>query len=207
LGDDLLLSQTELDITKAVVHRFLNLGESTPRKGLLVKAQSRELLEKLGRWSVLKLHDNKYYLPLAFAFHCCGDTEASLARQSVAVVSHVLRNLFENDQGEDTQYTPADVEGHSRKMYDVLDPKHIRLGLYLAQEFNFFSSWSAGQKQTEINFLKISEHIMEINPENIWDDYIKHQTHWIETQAASGEGVLRSVGGRRQFDASYATCC
>ena len=181
------LSELEVEITRTVVHRFLNLGEPTPRKGLLLKAKSRELLERLVRWSVLRIHDNKNYFPLAFAFHSCGDTELSvLAKQSVTVVGHVLKNLCENDPLEDTQYTLAAVESHARNMYETLDPKWIQLGLYLGQDFSFFAQWAPNPQQTGMVSCRINEHVIEINPDTVWDDFIKRQTEWMETQAAGG---------------------
>jgi len=41
-----LLSDSEVAIVKTVVDRFLNLRESTPRKGLLLKFLGFELLMK-----------------------------------------------------------------------------------------------------------------------------------------------------------------
>src|SRR6266853_561843 len=179
------LSDSAVAVVKIVVDRFLNLRESTPRKGLLLKVRSLETLDRLARWTILKSHDNKNYLPLALAFYYSGDTQVSLlAKQSVTVVGHVLRNLFENDQSEDTQFTPAEIEIHARKMYDAVDSEQIRLGLYLGQELRFFLQWGGNPPQTEITTLKISEHIIEIDPDDVWDDSIKRQIQWIETQAA-----------------------
>jgi serine/threonine protein kinase len=183
----MLLNETEVEIAKTVVHRFLNLGEPTPHKGLLLKTQSREVLDRLQRWTILKNPDSREYLPLALAFYFCGDDNALLlAKQSVQKVSHILRNLFENDQLEDTKFTAAEVEAQARKMYDGFDPKEIRLGLYLVQEFNFFLNWGVNPNRTEVTSFKISDHVAEINPENVWDDHIKSQTQWLETQVGRG---------------------
>lgn len=179
------LNKLEADITKLVVRRFLDLGEATPRKGLLLKAQSRELLDRLVQWSILKRPDNTEYLPRAAAFHFCRDDSALLfAKQSVEKVGHVLRNLFENDQLEDTQFTEVQTEAHAAEMYDKLDLGEIRLGLYLGQEFGFFSTNGVNPKRTEVTFFKINEHVIEINLDTFWDDFIKRQTQWLETQAA-----------------------
>jgi serine/threonine protein kinase len=177
------LSESEVAVVKIVVDRFLNLRESTPRKGLLLKVRSLETLDRLVRWTILKSHDQKNYLPLALAFYYCGDAQIlSFAKQSVTVVCHVLRNLFEN-QSEDTQFTPAEIETHTKKMYDGVVPEQIDLGLYLGQELRFFLQWGGNPQQTEITTLKISEHIIEINPDDVWDDSIKRQIQWIATQS------------------------
>jgi hypothetical protein len=156
-----LLNETEVDVTNLVVERFLNLGEATPRRGLLLKARSRDMLDKLSRWSILRLYDNRDFLPLPLAFHFCGNTEASLlAKRSITLLGHVLRNLFENDLNEGTQYTSAEVEDHTRKMYGRVNSREIRLGLYLGPEFNFFMSWSSNQTHTQVTSFGISEHII-----------------------------------------------
>jgi len=176
------LTQTEMDVAKTVVQRFLNLRLATPRKQLLLKVGSRENLDKLQRWSILGSHDTKNYLPMAFAFHCCGDAEAEqFAKQSVTVVCHVLKNLFENEQVEEAQHTALEVEEHAQQMYGAVDAKQIWIGLYLGSQFGF-SGISTGPNTFEITSLRISEQIIEIKPENVWDDYIKNQTQWIERQ-------------------------
>ena len=179
----MLLNEREVDVTNLVVERFLNLGEATPRRGLLLKARSRDMLDKLSRWSILKLYDNKDFLPLPLAFHFCGNTEALLlAKRSITLLGHVLRNLFENDLNEGAQHTSAEAEDHTRKMYGRVNSKEIQLGFYLGQDFNFFMTWYGNQTHTQITSFAISETIIEINPDALWDDYIKRQTQWIEGQ-------------------------
>jgi len=98
----------------------------------------------------LKTPDSKNYLPSVLAFYYCGDEQIlSLAKQSATVVCHVLRNLFENDQSEDTQFTFAEIETHAKKLYDVVDPEQIRLGLYLGQELRFFAQWGGNDLPPE----------------------------------------------------------
>jgi hypothetical protein len=197
------LSESDVAIVKIVVDRFLNLRQSTPRRGLLLKSQSLETLDRLVRWTILKSHDQKNYLPLALAFHYCGDAQIlSFTKQSVTVVAHVLRNLFENDQSEDTQFTQAEIETHAKKMYDTVIPEQIRLGLYLGQELRFFLQWGPNSEQTEITFFKISEHIIEINPDDVWDGSIKRQIQWIETQAVGQASA--DVTGPRQDSSTDA---
>jgi hypothetical protein len=190
----LLLNQREIDITKTVVDRFLNLGEPTLRGPLLVRAQSIDLLRKLARWSILNPRDDdREFLPLAFAFHCCADTAtAALARHSLTVVAHVLKNLFENNPSETTQHTSGEVESHAKVMYHPVDPNQIGFGLYLAQEFRLVTNWFGGQRPTAADSFQISEHIVEIDPEKVWADYVERQTEWIEGQA----GILRPTTSR-----------
>ncbi len=183
------LPEIDVGIVKAVVHEFLTSKKPTPRKPLLLKAKSTEPLERLARWSVLKTHNHNKYLPTALAFNYCGDADMLLlAKQSVEMVANVLKNLFEISQ-EDNQFSAADVENHARKMYDVVDPEKIKLGLYLADEFQLGAGRAANPEQTEINFITISEHVVEIDPRTLWDEQIKRGTDWIEGQIAGASGV------------------
>jgi predicted nucleotide-binding protein len=179
------ISQIEVEVVNSVVQRFLNLKEPTPRNPLLIKVKSRESLERLSRWSILKSHDDKVYLPKALAFHYCGDKQSLLlAKESVTLVAHTLHHLFVRDQLEQEakQYTSEAVEDHARAMYDVVDPDKIKLGLYLAQEFNLYSQWACNSQQTELASMKISDHAAEIEPEVLWDQFVHRQVEWIENQ-------------------------
>jgi len=174
-------------MTKIVVQRFLNLGEDTSRQALVVKGKSLESLEKLSRWMILK-QENRNYLPLPLAFHFCEDAEALLtAKNSVTVVAHVLRNLFETDL-EGKQHTAPEAEAHARAMYESVDPKQIRLGLLLGRDIGLLAG-SGGPSIKEISSFGISEHIIEMNPDNVWDDYVNRQVRWIQTQE---EGTLNA---------------
>ena len=184
------LSAVEVEITKTVVDRFLNLGESIPRKGLFLRAKSGEVLERLVRWSILHAPDQKNNLPLRFAFYCCGDPQTSLlAKQSTTVVCQVLKHLFENDQLEDRTFVSQDIEGQMQGMSTAFDPKQIRLGLYLGSQCGFFRSYSPNPKNTEITSFQINEHVIEINPDTFWDDYIEDQRRWIDAQATGAPGA------------------
>ena len=149
------LTETEREITKIVLDRFLNLRESTPRKPLVVKSRAPEALERLVRCSILKTVDNEAFLPMALAFHYCGDANAlRLAKKSVEVVVHALQNLFEVELNK-TDFTPADVEAHAQKMYDSIERmqqefrRRVKTQAALPNEGAvlrlFFGLWVSGQ--------------------------------------------------------------
>src|SRR5713101_1503216 len=136
------LNENELKIVKAVLHQFFSAKKPMERKPLLLIAKSREVLDRLARWSILKTNDQNTYLPAALAFHYSGDPSyLLLARQSVQMLAHVLKNLFELEPS-DRQFTSQEIEAHALMMYDSVDPEKIKLGLYLASEFNLLGGWS-----------------------------------------------------------------
>ena len=158
------LTELEHEIVKAVVDRFVRLKESTPRKLLVRRFRSPDALYRLFSAGILR-HFNRVdeeFLPSALAFHYSGDRDITrLARTSVEIVLHVLQNMFDVEM-EKVDFTPAEVEAHARKMYDVVDPENIKLGLYLAQDFGVLGGWSTNPDQTELATLRIAENIVTI---------------------------------------------
>jgi hypothetical protein len=174
------LSETDVEIVKVVVQVFLDTKKSTPRRPLLVKAKSPDVLDRLVRWSVLSSVDHLTYLPKALAFHFCGNAETLLlAKQSVKIVASVLIELFP-DSAEDKWFSFEELETQARKMFGAFDPQTITLGLYFGPEFGLFAGWRG--EQAKIESLRIAERVVQIeNPESVWDDLINRQTDWINT--------------------------
>ena len=192
------LNEVEQTIVKGVVHRFVAQREATPRKPLLIKARSPETLDRLVKCAVLRAPNNQAYLPMALAFHHSGDSDAlRLARKSLEVVLHVLQNMFEVEW-EKTDFTPADVEAHARKMYEIVEPETIWMGLYLAQEFNAFSQWSGNQSQTEFSTLRISDRILTVKVETAWESHVQRWGEYLKQ--ANQAGVVGPSLGKRWFD-------
>ncbi len=178
------LTEVERGIIKTVVHRFLNLKKSTPRRPLVTQFKAPEALDRLVKYAILRTNDNNQtFLPMALAFHYCGDADGlRLAKRSAEVVVHVLQNLFEI-QPDKTDFTPSDVEAHARTMYDSIEPETIRLGLYLVQEFGVLAQWSGNPQDIEISFLRISERIITLrNIDRIWDDHVRNYSTYLEQQ-------------------------
>src|SRR5713101_2738347 len=129
------LTELEVEIVKTVVERFFRLKESSPRKLLIRRFRSPEALYRLSNSAILKSFNRtdqeQEFLPSTLAFHYSGDQDIiRIARTSVEIVLHVLQNMFDVEM-EKVDFTPADVEAHARKMYDIIDPDNIKLGLYL----------------------------------------------------------------------------
>jgi hypothetical protein len=175
------LTEIEREIINTVVQRFLNLKESTTRKSLVIKFKEPEVLKRLVNCTILKTNDDETFLPLALAFHYCGDPDAlQRAKTSLEVVLYVLRNLFEAAPDK-TDFTAADVEAHARTMYGDITPEVIRRGLYLAQEFSVLSGWGVQSPGFEVTTLRISEQIVTLkNIEGIWDDHIRQYSARLE---------------------------
>ena len=166
------LTDTERDITKAVVQRFLAEDKPTPHKLLLRWFREPKSLERLVRTVVLaQIGNREAYLPKVLAFHYCGDEQALReAKNAVTVVLRVLHNLFEVDWEKDT-YTPADVEQHAQKMYDLPPSvETIKLGLFLLPEFaNVLSTCGFADGLTKVTSFTINDNFVTLkNVEEAW---------------------------------------
>ena len=178
--------ELDLEIVKTVVDRFFRLKESTPRGLLIRRFKSPEALYRLANASILKSYDlqgqAQEFLPTTLAFYYAGDQDIiRIARTSVEVVLHVLQNMFEVEM-EKVDFTPSDVETHARKLYDVVDPNHIRLGLYLVRDFGALMGSGMNTQQTELVSLRIAENIVTIKDiSKEWDAYIERSTMYDRT--------------------------
>lgn len=178
------LTESEVGVVKTVLHEFLSAKRPMDRKPLLLKAKSREVLDRLVRWGIIKTDDQKTFLPKALSFHYGQDPEAlRLAIESVTILAQVLKTLYEGEAGE-RRYRADEIHTQASKMFEDLEGKKVSLslGLYLAPEFNLLSGWSGNPPVSPIENIGISEYVVEINPETLWDQYVKQQVEWVEGQ-------------------------
>jgi Predicted nucleotide-binding protein containing TIR-like domain len=175
-------STAEIQIAAEVVHRFLVSRQPTPRLPLLKIAKQLDTLEKLSRWSILRPLDDYKFLPLALAFHYCGDADAlALAKESVELVAELLKRMFEDCEEENKQYRLADVEQRAREMHGSVEPQKIWLGVYLGDELRLCSRW--GSQPWEFTTVSINPHVIEIETiDNLWEEFVKERTDWIKGQ-------------------------
>ena len=175
------LTEVEAAIAKTVVERFFRMKESSPRKLLIIRFRSPEALYRLSNAAVLRsfgsTDQDQVFLPCTLAFHYCGDQDIiRIARTSVEIVLYVLQNMFDVET-EKAEFTPSDVEAHARKMYDVVDPENVKLGLYLVRDFAALGGWGMNAAQTELTSLRIAENIVTIKDvSKEWDAYIQRST-------------------------------
>jgi len=178
-------SSVELEITRCVLDRFLNLHDSTLHKPLIIKFKAPDALERLVRSSIIKVHDQQHYLPLALAFHYSGNTVAlERAKKSVEITLHVLRKAYEVEPDKpESHFTVKEIEARARMMYDDLEPDTLKLGLYLAKEFsNVLAGYGGNTQGTEVDFVRIHERIVTLDISTAWDDHIRLRSKYIEQE-------------------------
>ncbi len=174
-------SHVERDICKFVIRRFLDDGDTTPRRILLKEFKeslpdaSRTLLDRSVLKSVEQNYGSETYLPRAVAFHYCGDPVLlKLAKKCMETVLPILRHFYEQELDKEPQdqkeFTPSDVAVKAQKLYSDFDAKMANLGLYLAEELGIFYTIQYDEKRVFVKFFRASERIYEATKvSNPWD--------------------------------------
>lgn len=167
----------EREIINTVVQRFLNMRESTPRKQLIRKFRSVEVLDKVVRGPFFSHAGQDEYVPLPGAFEYCGNQESlTMARGATEIALRVLQNLDEAyPEKEEEGFKFEEFIDQAAKMFNQKPGDSVLiLGLYLAQYFNVFSAWGASSKERPgiLTWFRFYESIITIDPSKAWDEYI-----------------------------------
>ncbi len=176
----LTMEQLETAILLDVVTQFANTWASTPRFSLLVKYEGQPAWQALANLTshnlirksdVNKPTDEEEYLPTAGAFELCGDSELlTKAKTATTVVLHTLKQMFKGERKKKEGFSFEDFQRHVSGIYpsNKFDPEHLKLGLYLAKDFNVLSVYGSDVKQ--VGQFQISETAIGIaNPDTEWD--------------------------------------
>ena len=167
------LSEVEKKILNAVVQRFLNEKKPTLRRDLVLDFEDPDAIDRLHQWMLLHTNDMVSYLPTTIAFHYCGDPQVqALAKRSVRAVARVFRNLFRE---QTPNLEPANIEKQARELYDDIDEKTIRLGLYLAPDVRLLQGHQGrSSQQPDVTPITINEGVVKLkNFDTLWDDYVR----------------------------------
>jgi len=176
------LTDTEREIAKAVVHRFLSEHRPTLKKPLIRGFKSPQSLEHLVTAGIISPFGNRdAFLPTALAFQYCGDAEAlEKAKRSLTMVLRILHNLFEIEW-EKEDFTCADVKQHANKLYDLPpSTEEIELGLYLVREFKVLQSYLSNSENGELQSFRMSDDIVTLrNIEDAWDEHVRSRSRYL----------------------------
>jgi serine/threonine protein kinase len=156
-------SEIEAGILADVVRRYVKLRASTSRDDLVVKFRDVAVLTDLVNRRVLRQTNSgagDEYLPTAAAFELCEIVDIKeTAKSVVTTVLHVLQNMAIGDR-KAAGYEFDDLKRHAIDLFDNLqfDDKALKLGLYLAQDFNVFTGFRLNPPDnTEILWFGLGE--------------------------------------------------
>jgi hypothetical protein len=171
--------QLETAILADVVTQFANLGESTSRFSLLVKYEGRPAWQAIGNLTsrnMLRKSDfnqatnEELYLPTASAFEFCGNPELQKKAKTVTtIVLHTLKQMFKGERKREG-FTFEDFQRHVNDIYpnNTFAPSDLKLGLYLAKDFNVLSAFGSDVK--EVCQFQIAETAIGMaDPDAEWD--------------------------------------
>lgn len=174
--------QLEASILLDVVTRFVNLKESTGRRGLVIKYKNQPaayVITNLAHNGILRRKNpntattDEEYLPAASAFELCGDNRIrEEAKQASTVVLTTLQRMFVGEQKKEG-FGFADLKRHVEELYtnQNVDDATLKLGLYLAKDLGVLSASRMSQPdETEVEWFQIAESAANMpNPEKEWD--------------------------------------
>ncbi len=172
--------QLESAIALDVVTTFANLKEATPRRALLIKFRGlpawQSIANLLNR-SVLRRRDpnsateDEQYLPTAAAFELCTNPQLrEPAKLATTIVLHTLHQMSIGESRKDG-FAFDDLKRHVERLCPnrIFDTTTLKLGLYLAKDFNVLTSYGPPDG-TEITRFQIGEGAISMaDPGTEWD--------------------------------------
>lgn len=172
--------QLETAILADVVTRFVNLQEATARYSLLVKYEGKPAWQVIGSLTARNMLRNRLrnvptadeeYIPAAAAFELCGIPEfRNMAKAATTVVLHTVKQMFKGERRK-APFVLDDIKRHVERLFpkQEFDVETLRLGLYLATDFNVMNATSAPNGLSIDSFYITETAIGMANPEGEWD--------------------------------------
>ncbi len=188
------LSDSEREITKAVVRRFIERDELTTETDLMIglkpfRASISESLRSLVDRGVLYVVNNTYtqetYAPRAIAFHYCGDAESlKFAKHSTELILNVIHNIVDRDLDSGSrdpmkEYTGENVLTEARTIDANATPEMVRVGLALAEEFSLFHSFQRNPQHLGVVTFRPNRRIFQIES-SPWEEHIRRSSVSVE---------------------------
>jgi predicted nucleotide-binding protein len=180
------LTETEQKIVAKVVVHFMGYWHATHREVLALEFEDPDAIDNVVSMKLVKELENANYFPNALSFHYCGIAEMeSLAKRSVQVLAQVLRKLYKE---KNRDLSPGHLLEEARKIDDNADAQTIRLGMYLAPDFDLLSGFSGGNlQQPDIAPMGIAERILKLKDfSGLWDDYMGKRIPFIQQDSSGG---------------------
>lgn len=171
------LTESQDQIVKEVLRRYLSQKESTTKRFLIVVYKDPDAIERLVQANVIESRNNQAFLPKALAFHYCANEETLReAKLSVEVVARVLQELYTEDvEKEKNQFSPYEVETLALKLYPGVRSETVRLGLYLIRDFpEICVGCNMNPEGTECTTVVVYDRIVAVKGlDTLWDDHMR----------------------------------
>jgi tRNA A-37 threonylcarbamoyl transferase component Bud32 len=152
--------------------------EATTHQQLLSECRDPSLIIRLVNAQVFSADTSTgkpKYLPTALTFHYSGDAGLlSTARDAVRVVVRDARDMFsKNNFDSSVRYEVPEFLAQLGSSGYVPVPEQISLGLFLAKEIPSTIGANLDDQKTTVASFHINEHILNQDPEKVWDNHIQ----------------------------------
>jgi serine/threonine protein kinase len=173
------LTEIERAVTKSVTQFFLVQREPVSHEQLLRSFNDpRPIITLKDRYRIITaqgVSGQLTYLPAIMAFEYCGDeTLRQSARAAVETVVSGLKAVFKTDYDINREHLASVLIGQLQTASTVPIPDLIWLGLFLARQIpGVLLSSQQDDKNTSVTSFRINEHILTMEPKDVWDDYVR----------------------------------
>jgi hypothetical protein len=181
------LTDTEKQIAKTVVERFMNLNQTTKRKALVTKFRSPQSVGRLVSLGILKPLDKDDDLaPTSVGVECSEDPDSiTRAKSSLIAVLQALQNLYDMTPARKQIYR-HDVLKEVSKLQGETVPEITDRGLYFVRELSVLDSYgpAPGPRQItpfDLEWMVISENIVTVDANDAWDEHIRTRREAVDT--------------------------
>jgi hypothetical protein len=182
------LSDSQREILKTVVSRFLETNEPTSRILVVKKVVDPDIVDELTP-VLLRNPTVEKLFPTAVAFQCSGDKNAlEAAKSAVQLVIDTLKKLYAS-AGEKVHFSIDQIEEQARLILNTQrreldssrDRAAVQLGLYLIQDFRRVHAGMGGV-YPNIAHVVVNERIGSINPATAWDEHIEQYSAYLKNR-------------------------
>ena len=200
------LTDTERQVVLSIARRFVSGNELTRHQQLLSEFKDPSLLIRLSHTHIFYADHSTgkpEYFPTALTFHYSGDTELlRIARDAVRVVVRGAQTMFAKSIYDSSiRYDVPEFLTQLETPTYIPIPEHIALGLFLSKDIPNTLSVVLDVKKTTVLSFNINEHILNQDPETIWDNYIQQYDRIGQEdrqRAAAAEQERQALAQRKQ---------
>lgn len=171
------LTEKERQAAHAVARQFRLSKEPTTHQQLLREFRDPSLIMRLVNAQVFNVDTSTSpprYFPSPLTFHHSGDDELlRTAKEAVRVVVRDIQNTFMKSFDGSRRYEVPVFLAQLEPSNYVPVPEQIALGLFLAKDIPGTIFAALDDQKTTVVWFQINEHILNQDPEKVWDDYVR----------------------------------
>lgn len=195
-----LVRTVERDLTRAVIDRFINLRQATPRQYLISNFHDSDAIDRSFRLGLFTDIGTQTYAPTVLGFEFCADPDAlARARKETEIVLRALQKLAANGNLQ-TNFTAGELAAEAQIISEGPSTSDFKTGIFLASEFpSTFRSYSRKLDECALTGFLIDDRVFKLKDLNhAWDRQVSNRRYFLD-QTHSPERRLRFLSNLYRF--------